>query len=101
MHTAASSVSATISPDALRATARRRCQLKGRQPDDVARAQVRTLIGPGPHRRDRLIELLHLLNDAHHGLHEAHLVALAAELRLSMAEVFEGRELLPPLRGDP
>ena len=77
MHTAASPVSATISPDALRATARRRGQLKGRQPDDAARAQVRALIGPGPHRRDRLIELLHLLNDAHHGLHEAHLVALA------------------------
>ncbi len=82
-------VSATISPDALRATARRRGQLKGRQPDDAAREQVRALIGTGPHRRDRLIELLHLLNDAHRGLHEAHLVALAAELRLSMAEVFE------------
>jgi formate dehydrogenase len=87
--TAVAPVSATISPDALRATARRRGQLKGRQPDDAARAQVRALIGPGPHRRDRLIELLHLLNDAHRGLHEAHLVALAAELRLSMAEVFE------------
>ena len=88
-HTASPSVAATISPDALRATARRRGQLKGRQPDDAAREQVRALIGPGPHRRDRLIELLHLLNDAHRGLHEAHLVALAAELRLSMAEVFE------------
>ncbi len=88
-HTAAPPVRASISPDALRATARRRGQLKGRQPDDAAREQVRALIGPGPHRRDRLIELLHRLNDAHHGLHEAHLVALAAELRLSMAEVFE------------
>lgn len=88
-HTASPPVAATISPDALRATARRRGQLKGRQPDDAAREQVRALIGPGPHRRDRLIELLHLLNDAHRGLHEAHLVALAAELRLSMAEVYE------------
>ncbi|MBA4263289.1 MAG: NADH-quinone oxidoreductase subunit F, partial [Comamonadaceae bacterium] len=89
LHTAASPVSTTISPDALRATARRRSQLKGRQPDDAARAQVRALIGPGPHRRDRLIELLHVLNDAHRGLHEQHLVALAAELRLPMAEVYE------------
>ena len=80
---------ATISLDALRATAGRRSQLKGRQPDDAARAEVRALIGPGPHRRDHLIELLHRLNDAHRGLHMAHLVALAAELRLSMAEVYE------------
>ncbi len=89
IHTASPPVAAAISPDALRATARRRGQLKGRQPVDAARARVRALIGPGPHRRDRLIELLHTLNDAHGGLHEAHLVALAAELRLSMAEVFE------------
>jgi len=84
----ASSV-AVISADALRATARRRGQLKGRQPEDAARDEVRALIGAGPHPRDRLIELLHLLNDAHRGLHERHLVALAAEMRLSMAEVFE------------
>ena len=88
-HTLVSPVAAAISPDALRATARRRGQLKGRQPDDAARARVRALIGAGPHRRDQLIELLHILNDAHGGLLEAHLVALAAELRLSMAEVFE------------
>lgn len=88
-HTASPPVAAAISPDALRATARRRGQLKGRQPDDAARARVRALIGAGPHRRDQLIELLHILNDAHGGLLEAHLVALAAELRLSMAEVFE------------
>ena len=88
-HTASPPVAAAISPDALRATVRRRGQLKGRQPDDTARARVRALIGAGPHRRDQLIELLHILNDAHGGLLEAHLVALAAELRLSMAEVFE------------
>ncbi|MDO9030909.1 MAG: NADH-ubiquinone oxidoreductase-F iron-sulfur binding region domain-containing protein [Hydrogenophaga sp.] len=76
-------------PDALRAQLRRRGQLKGRQPDDASRAEVRSLIGNGPHRRDRLIEHLHALNDAHRGLWERHLVALAAEMRLSMAEVFE------------
>lgn len=71
---------------------RPRHQLKGRQPTDEARADVRALIGPAPaegHRRDLLIEHLHLLNDRYHGLFERHLVALAAEMRLSMAEVFE------------
>ncbi|MDP2405027.1 MAG: NADH-ubiquinone oxidoreductase-F iron-sulfur binding region domain-containing protein [Hydrogenophaga sp.] len=76
-------------PDALRAQLRRRGQLKGRQPDDISRAEVCALIGTGPHLRDRLIEHLHVLNDAHRGLWERHLVALAAEMRLSMAEVFE------------
>jgi len=76
-------------PEALRGQLRRRSQLKGRQPDDTARTEVRALIGNGPHRRDLLIEHLHRLNDAHRGLLERHLVALAAEMRLSMAEVFE------------
>jgi formate dehydrogenase len=76
-------------PEALRAQLRRRRQLKGRQPDDASRAEVRALIGNGPHRRDVLIEHLHRLNDTHRGLLERHLVALAAEMRLSMAEVFE------------
>ena len=71
---------------------RPRHQLKGRQPTDAARAEVRALIGPPPaegHRRDLLIEHLHALNDHWHGLFERHLVALAAEMRLSMAEVYE------------
>jgi NADH:ubiquinone oxidoreductase subunit E len=41
------------------------------------------------HRRDLLIENLHCLNDAFHGLFERHLVALAAEMRLAPVEVFE------------
>ncbi|MGB4062110.1 MAG: hypothetical protein WBK26_18070, partial [Burkholderiaceae bacterium] len=64
-------------------------QLKGRQPTDVARAEVRRLIGQPPadvgHRRDLLIEHLHALNDAHHGLPEALLVALAAEMNIPVA----------------
>jgi NADH:ubiquinone oxidoreductase subunit F (NADH-binding)/NADH:ubiquinone oxidoreductase subunit E len=76
--------------DALRQGPRRlRHQLKGRQPDDTVRAYVRTVIGPGPHARDRLIELLHLLNDAQGALFEGSLVALAAEMQLAMAEVVE------------
>jgi formate dehydrogenase len=73
----------------LQAPRPRRSELKGRQPDDAARAEVRALIGAGPHRRDLLIELLHLLNDAHGALFERHLVALAAETGWPMAEVYE------------
>ncbi|MGV0986090.1 MAG: NADH-ubiquinone oxidoreductase-F iron-sulfur binding region domain-containing protein [Limnohabitans sp.] len=69
-----------------------RQQLKGRQSTSEARAEVRALIGEPPadgHRRDLLIEHLHVLNDHFHGLFERHIVALAAEMRLSVVEVFE------------
>lgn len=70
---------------------RPRAQLKGRQPSDAALAEVRALIGvpEGAWRRDLLIECLHRLNDHYHGLFERHLVALASEMRLPMAEVYE------------
>ena len=67
-------------------------KLKGRQPDEASLQDVRALIGPRPeqgHRRDLLIEYLHLLNDAYRGLHERHLVALAREMNIPMAEVYE------------
>ena len=67
----------------------RRTQLKGRQPDDASRTEVRALIGPGPHARDLLIEHLHALNDTYGALRDRHLVALAAEMRLAVAEVYE------------
>jgi len=69
-----------------------RAQLKGRQASDAARAELRALIGEVPpegHRRDLLIEHLHVLNDHFHGLFERHLVALAAEMRLPVVEVYE------------
>jgi NADH:ubiquinone oxidoreductase subunit F (NADH-binding)/NADH:ubiquinone oxidoreductase subunit E len=78
-----------IPVEAVRGKRRLRHQLNGRQPDDAAREAVRALIGSGPHTRDQLIEHLHTLNDAHGALFEGMLVALAAEMRLSMAEVVE------------
>jgi formate dehydrogenase len=84
--------SATVvlgSPDTLRKGLRKQAQLKGRQPDPESIALVRNLIGPGPHRRDLLIENLHKLNDAYRGLHDRHLVALAREMNVPMAEVYE------------
>ena len=69
-----------------------RNQLKGRQPEPAALDQVRDLIGQRPsegHRRDLLIEHLHTLNDHFRALHRHHLVALAHEMNLPLAEVFE------------
>ena len=80
-------------PDDLRNSARKsRNTLKGRQATAEALEQVRALIGPRPengHRRDLLIEHLHTLNDHYRALFERHLVALAQEMKLPMAEVFE------------
>ncbi|WP_296969230.1 NAD(P)H-dependent oxidoreductase subunit E [Polynucleobacter sp.] len=73
----------------LRETIRRKSKLKGRQADDASIAQVRQLIGNAPHRRDLLIENLHKLNDEYRALHDRHLVALAKEMNLPMAEVYE------------
>ena len=75
--------------DDMRKRIRHKSKLKGRQTDDAALAQVRHLLGLAPHRRDLLIEHLHTLNDHFGGLHEAHLVALAKEMNIPMAEVYE------------
>ncbi len=62
---------------------------KGRQLEDQPWAELRALLGEGPHRRDLLIEYLHLIQDQYGHLSAAHLRALAEELRISMAEVYE------------
>jgi formate dehydrogenase len=63
--------------------------LKGRRPDPISRHEVRALLGDEPRRRDLLIEHLHRINDAYGHLADRHLVALADEMKLSMAEVYE------------
>ncbi|MFM9901938.1 MAG: NADH-ubiquinone oxidoreductase-F iron-sulfur binding region domain-containing protein [Polaromonas sp.] len=78
--------------DELRERIKRKSKLKGRQADDASIEEVRALIGPRPlvgHRRDLLIEHLHMLNDAYRCLHDRHLVALAKEMNIPMAEVYE------------
>ena len=77
------------SVDDMRERIRRKSKLKGRQADEQSLAEVRALLGAAPHRRDLLIENLHLLNDAYRCLHDRHLVALSKEMNLPMAEVFE------------
>ena len=75
--------------DDMRERIRRKSKLKGRQADDVSLSEVRALVGAAPHRRDLLIEHLHKLNDAYRCLHDRHLVALAKEMNIPMAEVYE------------
>ncbi|WP_113911071.1 NAD(P)H-dependent oxidoreductase subunit E [Roseovarius dicentrarchi] len=62
---------------------------KGRQLDDKPWAEVKALLVGQEVRRDRLIEYLHLIQDKFGHLSAAHLRALAEEMRISMAEVYE------------
>ena len=62
---------------------------KGRQINHAAHDEIRTLLGDRPRRRDLLIEHLHLIQDKYGHLSAGHLCALAAEMTLSMTEVYE------------
>ena len=62
---------------------------KGRQVEPQALAEVRSLLGEAPRRRDLLIEFLHRIQDAHGYIAAAHIVALAQEMGLAMTEVYE------------
>ena len=62
---------------------------KGRQLDDHAWQEVRDLLDGKSLARDLLIEHLHLIQDTYGCLAAAHLRALAEEMRLSQAEVYE------------
>ena len=62
---------------------------KGRSVDPKAREDVRALLGDEPRRRDLLIEHLHKIQDRYGHLSAAHLAALAAEMKMAMAEVYE------------
>ncbi|GJD56182.1 NAD(P)H-dependent oxidoreductase subunit E [Methylobacterium dankookense] len=62
---------------------------KGRQVDPRAKVEIEALLGDRPRRRDLLIEHLHLIQDTYGQIGAAHLAALADEMRLAFAEVFE------------
>src|ERR1700716_3695119 len=62
---------------------------KGRQVDPRALAEVQALLGDRPRRRDLLIEHLHLIQDRYGHISAPHLAALAQEMRLAQAEVYE------------
>jgi NADH:ubiquinone oxidoreductase subunit F (NADH-binding)/NADH:ubiquinone oxidoreductase subunit E len=68
---------------------RRRAGPKGRAVDAAALAEVQQLLGSDSRARPLLIEHLHKLQDHFGHLGERHLAALASEMRLSQAEVYE------------
>ena len=62
---------------------------KGRQVDPSAKVEIESLLGEAPRQRDLLIEHLHLIQDTYGQISAAHLGALADEMSLAFAEVFE------------
>src|SRR5262245_60952800 len=80
---------ATDQPATGKRRARKRGTPKGRRVDPRALEEVRALLGDAPRRRDLLIEHLHRLQDRFGHLSAAHLAALATEMKLAMAEVYE------------
>src|SRR6266496_2226920 len=70
-------------------TVKVRSRPKGRAVDPKALEEVRALLGNAPRRRDLLIEHLHRIQDHYGHLSARHLVALAAEMKLAMTEVYE------------
>jgi NADH:ubiquinone oxidoreductase subunit F (NADH-binding)/NADH:ubiquinone oxidoreductase subunit E len=62
---------------------------KGRQTDPAALQEVQALLGNAERRRDLLIEFLHLIQDKYGHLSARHLMALADEMRMAQAEVYE------------
>jgi len=77
-------------PDILRKGRRRPPRTpKGRQVDPAALEEVRALLTDRPRRRDLLIEHLHLIQDRYHHISAPHLAALAFEMKMALAEVYE------------
>src|SRR5262252_7810854 len=62
---------------------------KGRQVDPDALREIQQLLGDAPRRRDLLVEHLHKIQDRYGALADRHLVALAHEMKMAMAEVYE------------
>jgi NADH:ubiquinone oxidoreductase subunit F (NADH-binding)/NADH:ubiquinone oxidoreductase subunit E len=62
---------------------------KGRQVEPRAQAAIQALLGEAPRERTYLIEYLHRIQDSYGHISAAHLAALAEEMRLAYAEVFE------------
>src|SRR5260370_1787492 len=62
---------------------------KGRQVEPQAAEEIALLLGDRPRRRDLLIEHLHVIQDKYRQISAAHLAALADEMKLAFAEVFE------------
>ena len=64
-------------------------RILGRIMDQKALSQVQALIGEQPKTRDMLIEHLHKIQDKYHHISNRHILSLAKEMNLPMAEVYE------------
>jgi len=62
---------------------------KGRDVQPRAKHEISTLLGNRARTREFLIEYLHLIQDAYKQISVEHLAALADEMRLAYAEVYE------------
>ncbi len=63
--------------------------MKGRPLDVAALAEIQSLLGSAPIRRDLLIEYLHRIQDRFGYISSAHIIALAREMKLATAEIYE------------
>ncbi len=70
-------------------TKKKRKGPKGHSVDLAALEQVQQLLGTESRQRDLLIEHLHKIQDSYQHISSKHLVALAHEMKLSPAEVYE------------
>jgi formate dehydrogenase beta subunit len=66
-----------------------RYERKGRQVEPFAAREIAALLGDRSRQKDLLIEHLHLIQDTYGFLSAAHLTALADEMRMALAEVYE------------
>ena len=78
-----------IAPSREEVRERKRRGPRGRRASAQALAQVRELLAGANRRRDLLIEHLHRIQDRYGRLSADHLAALAEEMRLATAEVYE------------
>ncbi|MEE9336863.1 MAG: NAD(P)H-dependent oxidoreductase subunit E [Methylococcaceae bacterium] len=76
-----------ISPDQI--SRKKRRGPKGHSVDLSALEDIKTLLGDESRQRDLLIEHLHKIQDHYQHIASKHLVALAHEMNLSTAEVYE------------
>jgi formate dehydrogenase len=79
----------TIAEVGARQARRPRASLKGRTVDRKALDDVRALLADAPRQRDLLIEHLHRIQDRFGHISAEHIVALAHEMKLALAEVYE------------
>lgn len=79
----------TTDHEPVRRRKKKKGQGKGRSVDVNALMQVRSLIGDRERRPDLLIEFLHLIQDKFGFISSANIVALAHDMKLAPAEVYE------------